>query len=192
MLKATLKKKVTGRRYAGSKTPDHKRSRYRTPDWLFNYLNLEYGPFGIDVAACAKSAKCEQYYSIRNSGLDNPWVGSVFCNPPYNKILPWVEKAIAECDQEYEECKTAVLVLPMDMSSLSWGFKAVKNAAEIIHVISDGVSPGRVSFIDADTGEEVTNNNKGTTIFVFSSDIRKERFQQTMYLSRKDMEDYLK
>lgn len=78
-----------------SKTPE-----WSTPQWLFNALDALYR-FNLDPAATAENAKCKQYFTKAENGLEQDWSGhSVFCNPPYGReIGKWVEKAFLEAQK---------------------------------------------------------------------------------------------
>lgn len=59
----------------------------------FAPLNDRYA-FTIDVAAAAHNTKCERYFDRAADGLIQPWSDeSVWCNPPYSDITPWIRKA---------------------------------------------------------------------------------------------------
>lgn len=75
-----------------------KSMEWRTPDELFDRLNLEFR-FVLDAAATPTSAKCSKFFSPEMDGLSQSWnvAGAVFCNPPYGRqIGNWVRKAYAE------------------------------------------------------------------------------------------------
>jgi phage N-6-adenine-methyltransferase len=64
-----------------------------TPKDLFAELDAEFR-FTLDVAATLANAKCERYYTKADDGLVQSWQGErVWCNPPYDVLHPWVEKA---------------------------------------------------------------------------------------------------
>jgi len=66
---------------------------WRTPPELFRVLNGQWR-FTLDVAADEESALCASWCL---DGLSESWAPhSVWCNPPYSNILPWVEKALTE------------------------------------------------------------------------------------------------
>jgi phage N-6-adenine-methyltransferase len=69
-----------------------KTDEWATPQEVFNRLDSEFH-FELDVAATAENTKCEQFYSIENSGLRNPWAARNWCNPPYSEIKEWVTAA---------------------------------------------------------------------------------------------------
>jgi hypothetical protein len=65
---------------------------YYTPKWLFDALNVT---FDLDVASPINGplfTPTKSYYSIHNDGLQQPWHGTVWLNPPYSNPKPWVEK----------------------------------------------------------------------------------------------------
>lgn len=67
-----------------------------TPQAFFDWLNSIFR-FDLDVCALPENAKCEKYYTPETDGLKQPWIGGVWCNPPYGReIGKWVEKAVRE------------------------------------------------------------------------------------------------
>lgn len=66
---------------------------WATPQDFFDNLNNEFG-FEIDVCATAENAKCKTFYTKEQNGLEMPWNGVCWCNPPYGReIGKWVERA---------------------------------------------------------------------------------------------------
>lgn len=64
-------------------------------------LEARFGHFDLDVAAAPHNAKAPKFYTIQDNGLAQPWVGNVWCNPPYSNLKDWVAKAWSEwhrCD----------------------------------------------------------------------------------------------
>ena len=81
-----------------------------TPQDFFDFLNGIFR-FDLDVCALPENAKCEKYYTPETDGLKQPWVGGVWCNPPYGKeIGKWCEKAVREREREYN--RFVVMLLP--------------------------------------------------------------------------------
>ena len=58
-------------------------------------LEAEFG-FTLDVCATAESAKCDRYFTREDNGLNQPWDGVVWCNPPFDDIASWVAKSWLE------------------------------------------------------------------------------------------------
>ena len=66
---------------------------WSTPQDFFDKLNDEFH-FTLDVCADENNHKCEHYYTKEIDGLSHPWIGTVWCNPPYGrKIGEWVRRA---------------------------------------------------------------------------------------------------
>jgi phage N-6-adenine-methyltransferase len=74
-----------------------KTEEWETPQKLYDHLNLQYN-FTLDPCATSKTAKCENYYTIEDDGLNKNWEGEiVFMNPPYGRdIKHWIKKAYEE------------------------------------------------------------------------------------------------
>lgn len=87
-----------------------------TPGPVFAALSSEFGPFTVDVAAAAHNTKTSRYYARADNGLDQDWSGeTVWCNPPYSSIEPWVRKAWAS-----PEAHRVVMLLPADRTEQPW------------------------------------------------------------------------
>lgn len=115
--------------------PQRKRRRRRsnddcaTPPWLYKALHAE---FRFDLDPCPLKPKSD--------GLSMDWDGHrIFCNPPYSKILPWVQKALSAR-------ATTVLVLPARFDSM-WSRLLRDHGAEF------RIFCGDVRFTNADGRE---------------------------------------
>jgi len=81
---------------------------YETPPWLFAALNTEFY-FDFDAAAQESNALCEGWSSNMHADGGRPGYGyahTIFCNPPYSNIDPFVALALAA------ETRKWVLLLP--------------------------------------------------------------------------------
>ena len=82
---------------------------WSTPQDFFDKLNDEFH-FTLDVCADENNHKCEHYYTKEIDGLSRPWVGTVWCNPPYGrKIGEWVRQAYLS---SHIGSATVVMLLP--------------------------------------------------------------------------------
>ena len=120
-----------------------KKMDYCTPQDFFNKLNDEFH-FILDAAATDKSAKCKNYFTPKNDGLNQSWVvnggGAVFCNPPYGKnIGKWVKKAY----EESQKGLTIVLLIPV-RTDTKYFHDFIYGKAQIRFV------KGRLKFTDED------------------------------------------
>jgi site-specific DNA-methyltransferase (adenine-specific) len=70
-----------------------KTDMWATPQDFFDALDAEFH-FTLDACAVKENAKCTAYYTPEQNGLDQPWTGQVWCNPPYGRnVGQWVKKA---------------------------------------------------------------------------------------------------
>lgn len=134
---------------------------WSTPPEIFHALDQEFR-FGFDVCAEHSTAKCPEYWTIEDDALTQDWTkaGGVFgqwlwCNCPYSKITPWVEKAI-----EAQKAGRGTVMLVMCDPSVKWFDRAWEYASEIRFITN-----GRLAFYK--NGVRAAGNNKGSVIFVF-------------------------
>ena len=69
---------------------------WSTPPAYFAEINARFGPFDLDPCARPETAKAAKFFTKADDGLAQPWMGRVFCNPPYSCPRKWCEKAHAE------------------------------------------------------------------------------------------------
>jgi len=63
-----------------------------TPAWVFEGMGIE---FDIDVASPAEPPPwipAKRAFTVADDGLTMPWVGVVWCNPPYSSPTAWCRK----------------------------------------------------------------------------------------------------
>lgn len=94
---------------------------WETPPEVFDPLQRRYGPFDLDAAATATTAKAPLFFSREQSALTQDWsvggaVKTVWLNPPYSKPLKelFVKKAVEEA---YGKQLIVVCLLPVDTST---------------------------------------------------------------------------
>lgn len=87
-----------------------KKEDWETPQWLFDELNKEFH-FTLDPCADELNHKCNNYFTIKDNGLEQSWENEiVFCNPPYGrKIRNWIKKAY---DESQNHNVIVVLLIP--------------------------------------------------------------------------------
>jgi len=97
-----------------------------TPQDFFDRLDEEFS-FTLDPSATPDNAKCPRYYTADEDGLEQPWEGAVFCNPPYGRVIGrWVEKGYREAQRG----ATVVMLLP-SRTDTRWWHDWVMRAREI-------------------------------------------------------------
>src|SRR5580692_2446061 len=113
----------------------------RTPKWLLGSVALTWGPIELDVAATKKNAVATRFYTRRDNGVAQHWIvppGSVaWANPPYERLSPWVERALF-CSRHLG---TDVVMLVLASVGANWWREHVDGNAEVVFI-----SP-RVKFI---------------------------------------------
>ncbi|QSX32493.1 phage N-6-adenine-methyltransferase [Shewanella avicenniae] len=161
--------------FANSSTPVEIRNLWRTPDFAFVPLNNEFR-FALDVAADAMNAKVpDNFITAEENALTVSWADRIpagkpltaWCNPPYDNIQPWLDKAHFEASTRG---LTTVCFVPLTPDAGWWP----TNASEIRQITgvrrkgdARNIS-GRVKFIRADTGKPVNGQNKGSCYIIFA------------------------
>lgn len=73
--------------------PEYKENNdYYTPKWIFDKLGVQ---FDLDVCAPCGGVSwipANDHYCLDDDGLVQDWRGLVWCNPPYSKPTPWIDK----------------------------------------------------------------------------------------------------
>lgn len=116
-----------------------KTDMWSTPQAFFDKLNQVYS-FKLDVCATTDNAKCKNYFTEKQDGLEQDWTGygNVWMNPPYGReIILWMKKA-------YESSlngATVVCLVPARTDTKWWHEYAMKGDIEFIR--------GRLKFGDA-------------------------------------------
>lgn len=110
---------------------------YQTPPWFKQYVETEFRPT-LDPCPCNPN-----FDPIKDvDGLTLNWDGhTVFVNPPYSQILPWVIKALAS------RC-TTIMLLPA-RTDTKW-FRLLMDAHAEIRFLQK-----RVDFISAVDGKKI-------------------------------------
>jgi len=148
--------------YGGSTTPPEHRDSWMTPPEVFAVPNAEFRFIG-DAAASDSNHLHERYLTEQQDSLSTDWLayfgsGTVWCNPPYSDISPWVEKA----NNEAKNGVGTVMLLPVD-TSVGWFRLARQNCTEVRFITG-----GRLAFISAATGKPVSGNNKGSMFIIWN------------------------
>lgn len=145
--------------YGGSATPQNQRDLWRTPVEIFNALDLEFG-FYLDAAASLENTLCSHFINEKTNALKTEWVsyGSIWVNPPYSDITPWILKAAEECRRQRQP---VVMLVPADIS-VGWFSLALRSVDEV-RFITDG----RIQFIPEQEAGRRLSNPKGSMLFIW-------------------------
>jgi site-specific DNA-methyltransferase (adenine-specific) len=117
----------------------NKSNEWETPQYLFNILNDEFH-FTLDPCATEQNAKCINYYTKVEDGLNKSWQDEVvFMNPPYgHNIRLWIEKVYTEI------FAVIVCLIPSRTDTRYWHDYCMK--ADEIRFIR-----GRINFVGGET-----------------------------------------
>lgn len=112
--------------------PDTKQRRqeWQTPADLWTVLDAEFN-FGLDAAASEANSLCTDFLSLEDDALMQPWTQehlTVYCNPGFSKMLPWVRKAYQEA---HRRPGAVVVVMALIAPSTRWWGDWAEKAAEI-------------------------------------------------------------
>lgn len=103
------------------------KDEWETPLDTFQDLDREFH-FDLDACASHENYKCDMYYTKEDDGLSKDWAGhTVFCNPPYSNIKPWIRK----CYQEGHKPNTIVVALVPSRTDTQWWWNYVQHRAEV-------------------------------------------------------------
>lgn len=171
-----------------SMTPTEFRDAWRTPPYLFHWLNKQFN-FDIDLCADKENKLVHSYISVQSDSLTVDWhkLGKVgFCNPPFSNQWGFINKAIDEAMRGF----VTVMVLPCFNGQAYW--KHVYDHAEVTNIV------GRINYlspcdytrvvnkkkVQVKKGQPVPGNTSGTCIVVFGATLARD------YVMRTDMIEY--
>lgn len=120
----------------------------RTPPWVYEAL----APFDLDPCAGKETNIGNFNYRLEegNNGLELPWFGFVWCNPPFSQKDIWAKKMV--------EHGNGILILPERGSSPWCGL--LKTNSQYHFVMGK-----RINFIGGSS-----SNNVGSILFPFGSE----------------------
>lgn len=130
------------------------RDEWHTPISIINYVkSLCNGVIHLDPATTLKRAKImgiESCYTKEDNGLEQPWYGTVWLNPPFSSKTDWIIKAKKELKSvKYTELGANIrifILLPNSISTKIIQEHILKNC--IIHIPNK-----RINFIDGKTNQ---------------------------------------
>lgn len=107
---------------------------YYTPRWVFEAAGLV---FDLDVAApvdpTLRTCPARRYLTPVEDGLNQPWEGLVWMNPPYSAAGPWVERFVAH--------RNGLALVPPTRSA--WAGSLLRTADAVALLAIGFVQPGR-------------------------------------------------
>ena len=127
-----------------------------TPEWIFDALGIQ---FDLDPCSSGNDfVPARVRYNKCANGLEAPWFGSVWLNPPFGKrngILPWLERLAEHGD--------GIAVVP-NRTATDWFQDIAKRADARLFV------RGKIKFIKPD-GSEGKSPGYGNVLLAFGDDM---------------------
>jgi len=146
-------------------------NEWLTPAEVIALVRAVLGGIDLDPASNAEAqriVRARRFYSKADSGLDHPWAGRVFLNPPYS--VPLITQFIDKLLHEYRARRVSAAILLSNNSTDAAWFHQAMTAAEAVCF-----TRGRIAFCKW-TGE-VGAPPQGQALFYFGRD--RSRFIQT-------------
>lgn len=152
----------------------------RTPVKLFRELERRFGlgKFTVDVACTSENVLVpNQDVEPNHDALSElfPWLGSVFCNPPWDNIEPFVHKAV---DQVREQNADVVVMLVPARTTMAWWEYAIAHGARVHYI------RGRVAYATREVELRPDGTKRGrsapfehSVVLVFERAIEADRFR---------------
>jgi hypothetical protein len=130
-----------------------------TPQWLIDSIGLSdldpcgYKLNGEFVVQCAHES-----YSLQDfqNGLNLPWHGSVYCNPPYNDTKTWMKK----CRLHHQATNEDVIMLIKPSFGTQYFYDEMQHSTGIV------LMKDRLRFLDG-TGTDVGMAHFPTILVAF-------------------------
>ena len=118
-----------------------KTGEWATPQDFYDKLNWRFGPFSLDPCATTHNAKCLNFFTEQDNGLDEDWDGfTAFVNPPYGRSIgDWIRKGY----EESRKPNTKVVMLIPARTDTKYWHDYVMRASEVYFV------KGRLKFGDS-------------------------------------------
>lgn len=125
-----------------------KTDEWYTPRGFLEPLIEAVGGFDLDPASGAEeSATAAESFTKEEDGLDQPWFGKVWCNPPYSDIAGWSAKFARE---SYRQDVDLIVALVKDDTSTDWWHENIVGAARYLcfvdHRLKFGGSENSATF----------------------------------------------
>lgn len=140
--------------FTGSTTNKTKSVEWYTPKWIFDELNMGFdldpsSPHDFETAVPA-----QEKYTVFDDGLNSPWFGTVWLNPPYGKETPlWVDRMIEHNNG---------IALVFSRTDTKWCQKAMSACSAMLFI------SGRIDFIPGlENQHKKSRCGAGTVIFSF-------------------------
>lgn len=161
----------------GSNTPAELKGKWRTPQYVFDYLNKIYN-FNLDPYADISNTLCKNFIGEDDNANLVEWRDytsgepvSAFCNPDYRQ--PNIELALGSARREARQGGTVVVLIP-NQPAKYWSELIVGQANRVL------ITLGRISFIHPVTDEPMSGNAGGSAIITYLPRSKRIRHTSTV------------
>ena len=90
--------------------------------------------YDLDACASDSNHKAPGYYTADDDGLQQPWFGNVWLNPPYGRTIgDWVNKAVESIAEPSGDCLSVTLCIPA-RTDTRWFHRLIENGAEVVFI----------------------------------------------------------
>lgn len=118
----------------------------------------------LDAAACEMSHWAPRWYSLTESGLEHPWGGRTWVNPPFSELRPWVERGW----EQIHRCERIAMLLPANRTEQPFWQELVEPFRDRVRKegfadLSTHHLPGRIQF--GNPGNPLGINTKNSPPF---------------------------
>lgn len=130
-----------------------------TPPEIIDCVRQVMGTIDLDPASCKMAqevVQAEEYYTEEESGLNVPWHGKVFLNPPYG--IPLIQQFTDKLVEELPNIHSAIL-LTNDQTDTLWFHKCATMAKIICF------KKGRIGFYTPDKEKTAPTNGQAFQYF---------------------------
>lgn len=137
---------------------------YYTPPYIIEAARKTLGAIDLDPASCVKAqrvVKADAFFTKQDNGLESPWFGRIWLNPPFSNPAPFTTKLI----DEYEAKRvTAAILLVNNGTETKWG-QALLRRYPVCFVGAHEDRGSRISFWKHDPDEPKAGNRYAQMIF---------------------------
>jgi phage N-6-adenine-methyltransferase len=127
---------------------------------------IDLDPASSDAQQALSPVKAASYFTILDNGLERPWPGRVFCNPPYAR--GWIDVFVAKMVASYRSGEMqAGILLTNSATETNWWQTAASTCDALCF------RRGRVRFLKAENGILTTGKSSPShphTLFYFGPD----------------------
>ena len=137
-------------------TKVNRNDTWLTPFWLVKACTKHINAAGFDLDPCAfpghPTARESYILTDGQDGLEMPWFGHVWINPPYSSVAKWVDRAINDKDAK------SITMLLANRTDTRWFSRLFPVLSSLTFI------RGRISFLSQDTMKPTTGTPFGSMI----------------------------